>query len=128
MGLPENQEQREVFSFLPLKVAEDLTAADGDSKVLCETACILYYFHYLNTSSSQRYILFFDSTELPEEGAETSYWFPVFSGSLATLPESTFGRRGIKFDSGLAYAVSSTPGIFTPAADGQRIFSAYYRD
>ncbi|WP_394835829.1 hypothetical protein LVJ94_02735 [Pendulispora rubella] len=74
-----------------------------------EAPCLLYRVFGSNEGPAKRWIMLFDATSLPADGALPSFAIPVVEGGSFAIDL----QRTRPFASGLAWAASSTPGTLT---------------
>ena len=100
-----------------------------DSAVISDKPAFLYSLQAINNVANERYVMVFDATSVPANGA-----IPVWRGVLpasAQLNLSWFGNdhanfAGAPFKNGIAVAVSSTKASLTITSADEAYFNAHY--
>jgi len=89
-------------------------AATGIAK---NTAGRLRSFVLANEGLTTCYLLFFNSSSVPANGANTLAFppFPVYAGTTFAVGQSELGA-GFSFTTGISYGISSTRDIYTAIA------------
>lgn len=97
------------------------TAAES-SRVICNAACVSYGFN-LNTGASAVWVLVFDATAAPADGAGQT---PVKFYQVAANSTIGVNYEGLRFNTGMTL-VCSTTGPFTKTATSTCTFSGDIR-
>jgi hypothetical protein len=89
------------------------------------------YLHSIsctNHATSTRYLLLFDQTTVPVASTVPLRSYPVYPNSgMSQIDELQWGKSGLAFATGIAWALSSTPHSCTLAADANATIEARYR-
>ncbi len=66
-----------------------------------------------NEHTADQYLQFFDSATAPAGGAVPKLWLKIPAGKSYTLSQVLWGDRGLAFQNGIAWGISSTRKTFT---------------
>jgi len=97
------------------------TAAES-SRVVCNAACVSYGFN-VNSGASAVWVMVFDATSAPSDGASQT---PVKLYQVAANSTLSVGYEGLRFNTGMTL-VCSTTGPFTKTASATCTFSGDIR-
>lgn len=113
----------------PPQLVVDRSIGESVSRAVVSGVVGLYSLRVANVSNALRYFQLFDRTTVP-----TNSTVPTISsdpidanGGLLILDPSHFGEGGLRFTSGIAWGISSTPFVFTAAAATDAIVTLRYR-
>lgn len=86
----------------------------------------LYGFTVINTAGSDRYLQFHNTATTPAGGATAARKFLIPAGTMIVMGENDWGTP-LTFDTGIAYANSTTAATYTAGTAGDLLLDVFYK-
>jgi hypothetical protein len=101
---------------------------DATAAVIKVGAGYLHSLSCMNPAAGTRYLLIFDRITTPTTGNAPFRTYPVYGNSgMTQIDELQWGKLGLTFQTGITWAISTTPYTYTPTTDNNLSIEARYR-